>query len=149
MFPLRFKQTFAFQLFRLFRHSFQDSSNLVSLRFGLLVDKWSLIYPTLVRRIFHCKTARSKHLNEGMLILSNLELPGLLCVAPITAISRLPKISIILRAWNHLMALWEGDSPLWKVYEGPLGYAEGSPLTLYNHFIQPYRALDTVFSKYY
>ena len=26
---------------------------------------------------------------------------------------------------------------------------KGSPLTLYNHFIQPYRVLDTLFPEYY
>ena len=47
------------------------------------------------------------------------------------------------------MALWEGDLSLLKVYEGPLGYTEGSPLTLRNHFIQLYRVLHTLFSEYY
>ena len=60
-----------------------------------------------------------------------------------------PRISIILRARNRPVALWEGDLSHSKVYEGPLSYTEGSPLTLHNHFIQPYRALDTLFSEYY
>ena len=59
------------------------------------------------------------------------------------------RISNILRARNRPVALWEGDLSLSKVYEGPLGYAEGSLLTLRNHFIQPYRVLDTLFSEYY
>ena len=59
------------------------------------------------------------------------------------------RISIILRAQNRAVALHESDLSLSKVYEGPLGYAEGSPLTLHNHFIQPYRVLDTLFSEYY
>ena len=54
------------------------------------------------------------------------------------------RISIILHARNCPVAFWEGDFSLSKVYEGPLGYVEGSPLTLRNHFIQPYRALDTL-----
>ena len=40
--------------------------------------------------------------------------------------------------------LWEGDLSRIKVYEEMLRYPEGSPLTLRNHFIQPYRALDTL-----
>ena len=59
------------------------------------------------------------------------------------------RISIILHTQNRPVALWEGDLSLSKVYEGPLGYVEGSPLTLSNHFIQPYRGLDTLFSEYY
>ena len=39
------------------------------------------------------------------------------------------RILIILQAQNYPVALWEGDLSLSKVYEGPLGYAEGSPLT--------------------
>ena len=46
------------------------------------------------------------------------------------------------------MPLWEGDLSLLKVYEEPLGYVEGSPLTLRNHFMQPYKALDTLFFEY-
>ena len=48
-----------------------------------------------------------------------------------------------------MVALWEGDLSLSKVYEGPMGYAEGSPLTLCSHFIQRYKALGTLFSEYY
>ena len=43
------------------------------------------------------------------------------------------RISIILHGQNCPMALWEGDLSLSKVYKGPLGYTEGSPLTLCNH----------------
>ena len=60
-----------------------------------------------------------------------------------------PRISIILRTKDGPVPLWEGDLSLLKVYEGPLGYAEGIPLTLCNRFIQPYRALHTLFSEYY
>ena len=59
------------------------------------------------------------------------------------------RILIILRARNRPVALWEGDLSLSKVYKGTLGYAEGSSLNLCNHFIQPYRWLDNLFSKYY
>ena len=56
------------------------------------------------------------------------------------------RILIILRIQNHPVALWEGDlNVTLKVYEEPLGYVEGSSLTLRNYFIQPYRALDTLF----
>ena len=48
------------------------------------------------------------------------------------------RILIILHAQNRPVALWEGDLSLSKVYEEPLGYAEGSLLTLRNHFIQHY-----------
>ena len=34
------------------------------------------------------------------------------------------RLSIIVYTKNHLMALWEGDLSLSKVYEGPLCYAE-------------------------
>ena len=59
-----------------------------------------------------------------------------------------PRISIILCARNHPVALWDGDLSHSKIYEGPLSYAEGSPLTLHNHFTAQ-RALDTLFSEYY
>ena len=45
--------------------------------------------------------------------------------------------------------MWEGDLSRVKVYKEMLRYPEGSPLTLRNHFIQPYRALDTLFPEYY
>ena len=89
-FPPRFKQTFAFQPFRLFCYSFQDYSNSVSLHFGLPFYKWSPVYPELAR-IFHWQMTWLKCLNEGMLILSNLVLPALPYIAPITAISWLPE----------------------------------------------------------
>ena len=50
-----------------------------------------------------------------------------------------PRILIILRARNRPVALWEGDLSHSKVYEGPLSYAEGSPLTLCNQSF--YKAL--------
>ena len=52
------------------------------------------IPPALARRILHWQMAQSKHLNEGMLILSDLELPALPYVAPITAISQLPEYQL-------------------------------------------------------
>ena len=93
-----------------------------------------------------------RRLNESMLILSNLELlTALPYIAPITTFSGCQSIDY-LWAPNRLLALWERD--LWsfvtlKVCEGPLGYAEGSPLTLRNHFIQLYGTLDTHLSQYY
>ena len=92
--------------------------------------------------------AWSKDLNKGVLILCDLELPALPFISPITAISGYQNINCI-RCRNRPVALWEGDLSLSKVYEGPLGCAEGSPLTLHNHFIQLYRTFDTLFSKYY
>ena len=59
------------------------------------------------------------------------------------------RIWIVLRTQNLPVALWEGDLSHSEVYEVPLSYTEGSPLTLRNYFIQPYRALDTPFSEYY
>ena len=85
-----------------------------------------------------------KGLNESVLILSNLELPALPYVASITAISGM----IIFHSRNHPVALWEGDLSLLNVHEGPLGYVEGSPLILHNHFIELYRVLNTLFFKY-
>ena len=89
-----------------------------------------------------------KGLNKGVLILSDLELPALPCISPITAISGYQNINCI-RCRNRPVALWEGDLSCAKVYEGPLGYAEGSLLTLCNHFIQLYRTLHTLFSEYH
>ena len=74
------------------------------------------------------------------------------CQWPITAISYdrvVARVLIQLHAQYCLMALWEGDLSCLKVYKRSLSYAEGSPLTLRNHFIQLYRALDTLFSEYY
>ena len=48
-------------------------------------------YPALARRILHWQMAWSQHLNKDMLILSDLELPAMPYVAPITAISQLPE----------------------------------------------------------
>ena len=59
------------------------------------------------------------------------------------------RISFIIRARNRPVVLWEGDLSLSKVYKGSLGYAEGSPLTLCNHFVQLYRLIDTLVSEYY
>ena len=89
--------------------------------------------------------AQSKRLNEGMLILSDLRLLALLYAAPITAISQFPEYRLYYtHTQNRPVVLWESDLSHSKVYEGPLGYVEGSPLTLRNHFIQPYRALDSI-----
>ena len=85
--------------------------------------------------------AQSKHLNKSVLIiLSDLELRAL----PYIRITNhyyqsIARILIILCTQNHPVAFWEGDISLSKVYEGSLGCAEGSPLTLRNHFIQLYR----------
>ena len=89
-----------------------------------------------------------KGLNDSMLIISNLKLPALPYVAPTTAISGCQNIDYITYT-KSFRALWEGDLSLFKVYEGPLSYVKGSPLTLHNHFIQLYRALDTLYSKYH
>ena len=61
----------------------------ILIRFLCILGFWPPVYPALVR-ILHWQMAQLKHLNEGMLILSDLELPTLPYVAPITAISRLP-----------------------------------------------------------
>ena len=44
------------------------------------------------------------------------------------------RILIILRTQNHLVAFWEGDFSLSKVYEGSLGCAEGSPFDFMQSF---------------
>ena len=88
MFPLRLKQTFTFQPFRLFYHSFWGKCNSVSLHFRFPVYKWSPVYPTLSGRILHWQMAWSKCLNKSLLILSDLESLSLPYVAPITAINR-------------------------------------------------------------
>ena len=77
--------------------------NLVSLCFRLSVYKWSPVYPALVRRILHWKMAQSKCLNESMLVLSDLELPAMPYIAPITAISRLPEYRLY---YAHEIVQW-------------------------------------------
>ena len=48
------------------------------------------------------------------------------------------------------MALWEGDLSFFLKYmRDHLSHVEGSPLTLRSHFMQLYRALDTLYSEYY
>ena len=133
-----------FQPFRLFHYSFQDNSNSVSLRFGLLVSCLS-------------RNGEDSSLVDGLVEMSEwghayIKQFGVACSAIRSTnhcYQSIARISIILHAQNCLVALWEGDMSLSKVYEGLLGYVEGSPLTLCNHFIQHYRALDTRFSKYY
>ena len=124
----------------------------ILIRFLCVSGFQSPVYPALVR-ILHWLTARLKRLNDerGHTYIKQF---GVACSAicstnHFTAIKSVARISIILRARNCLVVFWEGDLSLSKVHKGPLGYAEGSPLTLRNHFIQPYRALDTLFSKYY
>ena len=96
----------------------------------------------LARRILHWQMALLKRLNEGMLILQN-DCSTNHCYQSVA------RILIILHARNCLVTLLESDLSFTKIYERPLGYAEGSPLTSHNHFIQPYRVLDTLFSEYY
>ena len=77
--------TFAFQPFKIVS-SFHFETILIQslcvLGFQSTISGLLGVYPTLVR---HRQT--SKGLNESMIILSNLELPALPYVAPITAIS--------------------------------------------------------------
>ena len=61
----------------------------------------------------------------------------------------LPEYQLYYTHKNHPGALWLVNLLLLIVYEEPLGYAEGSPLTLHDHFIQLYIALNTIFSEYY
>ena len=82
---------FCLSILKLFRHSFRDNSNSFSLLFGLPIYKWSPVYLALAREILHWQMAQSKCLNEGMLVLSDLELHALPYIAPITAISQLPE----------------------------------------------------------
>ena len=120
--------------------SFQDNSNLVSLCFRLLVyNKRSPVYPALAR---HQQTL--KGVNKSIIILSCL----LYHTQHQSLLSVVARISIMLYTRNQPVALWESNLSLLKVYEGPLGYVEESSLTLCNHFIQLYKALDTTFSKY-
>ena len=78
--------SFTFQPFRLFRYSFQDNSNSVSLHFGLPVSCLSCI-----GKDSSLADGLVETFELGMLILSDLEFPALPYVAPITAISRLPE----------------------------------------------------------
>ena len=81
-FPPRFKQTFASQPFWLFRHSFWDNSNLVSLHFGLLISEDSSLKDGLVEMFER---------GHAYIIISDLELSALPYLAPITAICWLPE----------------------------------------------------------
>ena len=49
-----------------------------------------------------------------------------------------PRTSIILRAQNRAVPLWEGDLSLSKVYEESLGYAEGNSLTTQSFYTALY-----------
>ena len=146
--PPRFKQMFTFQSYRLFHHSFWDHSNLVCLRFRLLVYRWSPVYLALARRIIHWQMAWLKRLNEGMLILSNLELPALSYVAPITAISRLPEYQLYN---SHEIVRW----PCGKVichsqkYTRDHWVMQREVLWLYTIILYNPIVLDTLFSEYY
>ena len=80
----------------------------------------------------------SKGLNESMIIFSDLELPALPYVAPITAISVCQNIDQLY--YMHGIVQWSCGKIICvtlKVYEEPLGYADGSPLTLHNHLYSP------------
>ena len=79
----------------------------VLILFLCVLSFWSPVYPTLAR-ILHWKTARSNCLNDGMLVLSDLELPALPCIAPITAISLLPEYRLY---YAHEIIRW----PYWKM----------------------------------
>ena len=84
-----------------------------------------------------------------MLILSDLELPALPYIEPLTATSSCHNIDYIM-AQNPPVLLWESDLLHLKVYKGcTTVYAEGSPLTLCNHYILLYRVLDTLFLEYF
>ena len=74
---------FTFQPFKVFHFFHFQTILMVSLSFGLPVyNQLSSFYPALAR---HWQA--SKGLNKNMTILSDLELPALPYVAPITAIS--------------------------------------------------------------
>ena len=74
----------------------------ILIRFLCVSGFQSPVYPALVR-ILHWQMARLKRLNKGMLILSDLELPALPHVAPITAISRLPEYRLY---YVHKIVQW-------------------------------------------
>ena len=147
--PPRFKLTFAFQPFRMFHHSFQDNSNSVSLCFRLLVYKWSPVYPALSGKISLLADSPVETSEQGNAYIKWFGVAFSAICSTNHCYQSVPRISIILQAQNCLVALWEGDLSLPKVHDEPLSYVEGSPLTLRNHFIQPYRVLDTLFSEYY
>ena len=133
------------------RNSFRDNSNSVSLCFGLSVYKWSPALSCI--GVEEDDSSLADDLVEtserGHAYIKRF---GVACSALRSTnhwYRLVPSISIILRAQNHPMALWQGDLSQSKVYEGPLSYVEGNPLTLCNHFILHYRALDTLFSEYY
>ena len=102
MFPPRFKQTFHFLFcmpfnpLNCFVISFWGNSNLVCLHFRLLVRDFSLA------------DTRSNGLNENVLILSDLELPALTYIAPITAISGCQNIDYNMRikSFGGLVGRW-------------------------------------------
>ena len=74
----------------------------ILIQFLCILGFWSPIYPTIAR-ILHWQMAQSKRLIEGMLILSDLELPALPYVTPITAISRLPEYQLY---YVHKIVRW-------------------------------------------
>ena len=84
MFPQDLKRLLSFNPLDCFAFHFET----ILILFLCVSDFWSPVCPTLVR-IPHWQMAQLKHLNDGRLILSDLELPALSYVTPITAISRL------------------------------------------------------------
>ena len=68
--------------------------------------------------ILHWQTARSKCLNEGMLILSDLELHTLLYVATVTAISWLPEYRLPYSSkfwWGEIFQILTANT-WWKIF---------------------------------
>ena len=109
--------------------------------------KWSPVYPAVVRsRGFFIGRCLVKTSEQGHAYIKQFGVSCSSICSTSHCCQSVARISIMLRSWNYLVTMWEGDLSLSKVYEGPLGYAERSPLT---HFIQPYRALETLFSEYY
>ena len=101
-----------------------------------------------ILRILHWQTTWSKCLKEGHAYIKQFGVSCSTICSTNHCFQSVVRISITLCTQNSPVALWVGDLSLSKVYDGSLGYAEGSPFTLYNHFIQPYKALDTVFEYY-
>ena len=146
-FPPRFKQTFTFQPFRLFAIHFK----IILIRL-LCISGFQSISDLLFIPI-----GEDSSLVNGPVEMSEqgrayIKRFGVACSAIRSTnhcYQSVARILIIIHTQNHPVALWKDDLSLSKVHKGPLSYAEGSPLTLRNHFIQPYRTLDTLFSEYY
>ena len=108
----------------------------IQIQFLCISDFWSISGLLFIPHWWGFFIGRRSGWNVWKSILSDLELPVLLSMH-----RSLLSVSCQNIDYNNRTKLSGGPMGKWfvtlKVYEGPLSYAEGSSLTLHNHFIQP------------